>query len=159
MSFDPFAEFKPPKNLIENCIKQFRIQCRQLLEEIRTFRNMEGIADWLIEIKEKELKQLNYKISRYQMYLEDRDISVEWDFAKQRAKQRPITEFYVGKLRRMGGRMMGACPFHKDDSPSFVIYANNTFHCFGCSANGDCIDFVMKKDGLDFKSAVSLLAK
>jgi len=37
------------------------------------------------------------------------------------------------------------CPFHSDDKPSCKIYAEtNTFHCFGCGATGDQIEFIEK---------------
>ena len=37
------------------------------------------------------------------------------------------------------------CPFHSDDKPSCKIYPEtNTFHCFGCSATGDQIEFIEK---------------
>jgi len=34
------------------------------------------------------------------------------------------------------------CPFHQDDTPSMVIYDDGHFHCFGCGAHGDVLDFV-----------------
>jgi DNA primase len=38
---------------------------------------------------------------------------------------------------------MLVCPFHEDKSPSLKIYTKtNTFHCFGCSATGDGIQFI-----------------
>ena len=37
------------------------------------------------------------------------------------------------------------CPFHEDDKPSCRIYPDtNTFHCFGCHATGDQIEFIEK---------------
>jgi len=37
------------------------------------------------------------------------------------------------------------CPFHEDDKPSCRIYPDtNTFHCFGCEATGDQIEFIEK---------------
>lgn len=37
------------------------------------------------------------------------------------------------------------CPFHEDDKPSCRIYpGTNTFHCFGCGATGDQIEFIEK---------------
>lgn len=39
------------------------------------------------------------------------------------------------------------CPFHEDDKPSCRIYTEtNTFHCFGCGAKGDTIEFIQKKE-------------
>jgi DNA primase len=38
---------------------------------------------------------------------------------------------------------MLVCPFHEDKSPSLKIYTKtNTFHCFGCGATGDSIQFI-----------------
>ena len=38
---------------------------------------------------------------------------------------------------------MLVCPFHEDKSPSLKIYTKtNTFHCFGCGATGDGIQFI-----------------
>lgn len=37
------------------------------------------------------------------------------------------------------------CPFHEDDKPSCRIYPDtHTFHCFGCNATGDQIEFIEK---------------
>ena len=37
------------------------------------------------------------------------------------------------------------CPFHSDDKPSCKIYhETGTFHCFGCGATGDQIEFIEK---------------
>lgn len=39
------------------------------------------------------------------------------------------------------------CPFHEDDKPSCRVYPEtNTFHCFGCGAKGDAIEFIQKKE-------------
>lgn len=68
---------------------------------------------------------------------------------------------YIGQyvnLRKSGNRYQGLCPFHSDkNSPSFVVYANQSYHCFGCQAHGTIIDFVMRYDNLDFKSALEKL--
>ena len=62
-------------------------------------------------------------------------------------------------LKKHGNRdLIGKCPFHEDDTPSFVVTpGKNLFHCLGCGAGGSIIDFVMKADGLDFKEAVQKL--
>ncbi len=54
--------------------------------------------------------------------------------------------------------LIGKCPFHDDDSPSFVVTPHkNLFHCMGCGAAGSVVDFVMKSDGVSFRHAVELL--
>lgn len=46
------------------------------------------------------------------------------------------------------------CPFHKERSPSLTIYDHNhSFYCFGCGEGGDAIDFVLKKEDMDFPEA------
>lgn len=48
-----------------------------------------------------------------------------------------------------------SCPFHCEKEPSMNIYANNKrFHCFGCGADGNIIDFVMQLFNLSFKQAI-----
>ena len=52
------------------------------------------------------------------------------------------------------------CPFHGEKTPSFrVDLEKDTFHCFGCGAEGDAIDFVMKMDGVSWQEAIAKLAK
>lgn len=75
-----------------------------------------------------------------------------------RAKEATIETFYQGKLRKSGGRLTGRCPFHEERSASFFIYSkDNSFHCFGCQAHGDSIEFVMKLHKLDFRQAVKFM--
>ncbi len=51
----------------------------------------------------------------------------------------------VMHLRPVAGELRGLCPFHNERSPSFYVYAGGErFHCFGCSATGDVLDFVMR---------------
>lgn len=52
---------------------------------------------------------------------------------------------------------MIVCPFHKDSNASVKIYDNNTFHCFGCGADGDIFEFVQKMENCDFKQALEII--
>ena len=62
-------------------------------------------------------------------------------------------------LQGNGNRLKCCCPFHNEKTPSFFLNLNsNTYHCFGCNEHGSVIDFVMKKEGLDFGDAVRRLA-
>ena len=59
---------------------------------------------------------------------------------------------------RSGRRPTGRCPFHEDRTPSFCVYPETaSFHCFGCGASGDVIDFVRRAEGLGFREAVQRL--
>ncbi len=62
------------------------------------------------------------------------------------------------KLSRRGAEHVGLCPFHNEKTPSFhVIDAKGFFHCFGCGANGNAIEFVRRIGGLSFRAAVEQL--
>lgn len=76
---------------------------------------------------------------------------------------------YVPNLRRSGGWLMGACPFHDDRHPSFgVSLHTDTWQCFAasCGLSGDVIDLVgyahfgrgwNSRDKTMFKEALSQL--
>jgi len=58
------------------------------------------------------------------------------------------------------GRKNYLCPFpgHKDSEPSFIVYEDNSFHCFGCGAHGyGAIDFIMKQKEMTFIQAINFL--
>src|SRR4051794_27463293 len=64
------------------------------------------------------------------------------------------------KLKRMGRRFLGLCPFHQEKSPSFNVNAERgVFHCFGCKESGGAVDFVMKVEGHTFPEAIRMLAE
>ncbi len=63
------------------------------------------------------------------------------------------------KLTRAGREFKACCPFHKEKSPSFTVNDQKGFyHCFGCGAGGDVINFVMAHDNLTFPDAIEHLA-
>jgi hypothetical protein len=63
------------------------------------------------------------------------------------------------RLVRRGHEYVGLCPFHSEKTPSFyVVEDKGFFHCFGCGAHGDAIDFVARADNLSYAEAVEKLA-
>jgi len=63
------------------------------------------------------------------------------------------------KLERRGRSHVGLCPFHNEKSPSFnVVEEKGFYHCFGCGAHGDAIEFVRRTEGSTFVEAVERLA-
>jgi DNA primase len=74
-----------------------------------------------------------------------------------------IVEFisaYVS-LRKAGRNFLGFCPFHTNTrTPAFTVYPDTqSYHCFGCKASGTVFDFLMQREGLEFKDALEQLAK
>jgi DNA primase len=55
------------------------------------------------------------------------------------------------ELRKAGKEYKGLCPFHSEKTPSLTVNEDKgLFYCFGCSASGDVIDFIMQLDGVGF---------
>lgn len=80
------------------------------------------------------------------------------EYQIQDARDYPIENLITEKIKVFGTRKIARCPFHEERTPSFVIYKTNSFHCFGCGIHGkNAIDFLMKKNGVDFKDAVKSL--
>jgi DNA primase len=70
-----------------------------------------------------------------------------------------VVSDYLQLRNAGGGNLKGLCPFHDEKSPSFhVSPSKGLYHCFGCGAGGDTLDFVMKLDHLSFSEAVERLA-
>jgi DNA primase len=64
------------------------------------------------------------------------------------------------KLARAGKDFKGLCPFHQEKTPSFKVDpAKQYFYCFGCKASGNAIDFVMKRDRVEFIDALRSLGQ
>ena len=57
---------------------------------------------------------------------------------------------------RVNRNGMACCPFHDDRNPSLKV--DKRFHCFGCQADGDVIDFVARLYGLPSLEAAKKLA-
>ena len=63
------------------------------------------------------------------------------------------------RLRKVGARYTGLCPFHQEKTPSFSVSPDRgTYHCFGCGVGGDAISFVRETESLDFVGAIEWLA-
>jgi DNA primase len=62
------------------------------------------------------------------------------------------------ELTRRGQGFMGCCPFHDDSTASLSVGGvPERFHCFGCGAGGDVIEFIHRFTGLSFTGAVQAL--
>jgi len=82
---------------------------------------------------------------------------------KDRVKQSTDVVDLIGtelNLRRRGTIYYGHCPWHDDNSPSFQVNPNKqTWVCYPCDLRGDVFDFVMKREGVDFREALEILAE
>jgi len=63
------------------------------------------------------------------------------------------------EVKKSGANFKACCPFHGEDTPSFVVSpAKQIYHCFGCGAGGDSIKFVMEYEKLSYPEALEKLA-
>ena len=77
-----------------------------------------------------------------------------FEAVKQSVSTRDAAAFYGIEVKRNG---MSCCPFHDDKNPSMKV--DQRFHCFGCGADGDVIDFTAKLFNLSPKEAAEKLAQ
>ena len=55
---------------------------------------------------------------------------------------------------------VGRCPFHTEEKSSFIVSPDKgLYHCMGCGAAGNAIQFVEKFDGVSFRHAFELLSE
>ena len=73
---------------------------------------------------------------------------------KQSVTTRQAAEHFGIRVGRNG---MCVCPFHADKNPSMKV--DRRFHCFGCQADGDVIDFVSRLEAVSPKEAALMLAQ
>ena len=73
-----------------------------------------------------------------------------------------VEAFYASRkvvLKKVGTQLSGLCPFHEDTNPSFLVDpAEGVFNCRACQESGSVFDYVMRKDGVDFKEALKIVA-
>jgi len=87
------------------------------------------------------------------------------DKSKEKVKQlKEKTDFlhllasFGIEVKKNGKGHMAKCPFHADKTPSLSIEPDKKlFHCFGCGAKGDLIEFVKMYKHTDFKGAIEIL--
>lgn len=76
-----------------------------------------------------------------------------FEVVKQSVTAKEAAEHYGIAVGRGG---MACCPFHDDRHPSMKV--DTRFHCFGCGADGDVIDFTARLYDLSPKEAAEKLA-
>ncbi len=63
-------------------------------------------------------------------------------------------------LQKKGREFVGHCPFHNEKTGSFFVNDDKgTFYCFGCGASGDIIEYLIRKNGIQFMQAVEILSE
>jgi DNA primase len=64
------------------------------------------------------------------------------------------------EVRPQGRHFVARCPWHDDRRPSMTVnQERQTWKCWPCDIGGDVFSFVMRRDGVDFPTAVRTLAE
>jgi len=88
-------------------------------------------------------------------------MAIPRDFINELIARTDIVDLIDHKvpLKKAGKNNSACCPFHSEKSPSFTVSRDKQFyHCFGCGAHGNAIDFIMEYDRLEFLDAIEELA-
>ena len=73
---------------------------------------------------------------------------VDFEALKARADFRTVLAHYRLDLTGRGGQAKLLCPFHDERRPSCSVnLTKGVFHCFGCGAKGNVLDFVHRMEG------------
>jgi DNA primase len=84
------------------------------------------------------------------------------DFSTIRATH-PLASFCESRgiaLHRGGSadRMVALCPLHNEMTPSFTLYPDDRYYCYGCGAAGDVVDLCAALDGINLRDASDKLS-
>ncbi len=91
----------------------------------------------------------DYRLSSIEARLDDRVLR-----AKRALRIEDVTGRYV-ELQVSGSTLVGHCPFHSDERPSFVVFpGTQSFYCFGCGEGGDVLNFLRRQLRLSFPQAL-----
>ncbi len=82
---------------------------------------------------------------------------------KDRVKQATDIVDLVGaylQLRRQGSMYVALCPWHQDKKPSLQVNpSRQSWKCWVCNVGGDVFSFIEKRENIDFRQALEMLAE
>lgn len=85
---------------------------------------------------------------------------IDFHFVKDNASFEAVLCRYGVVLRGTGDERSELCPFHDESKASFKVnLKKGGFHCFGCGAKGNVLDFVAKLEGCDLRQAAMIVAE
>lgn len=165
---DPSGFESELKEVAKDKKEELQERLRQLK---RQYKKDKELITYTKNYSEFEINFRSYQFQQEKLYIEEwlkywnSLINPKKHFYKEgiidedikKARKYPIEKLYNGELKQSGNRLVGKCPFHEEKTPSFYIFADNHYHCYGCQEHGDAIDFVMKTKNLVFLEAVKEL--
>lgn len=150
-------------------VKQVRIEyieakVKKLQFRVLELRNLKKSIPSDVFIFDDELAQTKrdcYRfLNEYEIIKSGREMNgYPMDVIEQCREVRIETlEPLTGVSYKPGALNRFCCPIHGEKTPSFFVYPDNSWHCFGCSAHGlNAIDYVMQLKDIGFKEAIEFL--
>lgn len=124
---------------------------------------------FLAKLQRIERRREQYRKSAYRKYpWPDRErFNHLKELAADMKRRMPLERFIAThvpqtQLERSGALWIGNCPIptHDDHSPSFTVYDDDHFHCYGCGKHGDIYELIGLVFGLErFPDRVEFLAE
>lgn len=93
----------------------------------------------------------------WKQLLDDASLSIE-EIKERLPAEYVVSEAGVVLEPRTDGRLVGVCPFHLDENPSFAIFGDDLqrIGCWSCDfGNGDVFDFIQRWKACSFREAVA----
>lgn len=85
---------------------------------------------------------------------------IDYGVVKEQADFARILSGYGITLKGQGSQHLVVCPFHKEKVGSLSVNLNlKVFHCFGCGAKGDVLDFVATIENVTIREAAEIIAE
>jgi DNA primase len=85
------------------------------------------------------------------------------DDAKEQVRQSVDIVELIGQhvqLQRRGRNFLGLCPWHEDTRPSLQVNPDRqSWKCWVCDIGGDVFSYAMRREGIEFREALELLAE
>lgn len=157
-------EYQKQREQISKCLKEKLLATKQMTNDFSEW----FYREWLKVNQGMELLKIDKHLARLSRQL--------WAFSNERRKvngrveqndieqaiQIPLLEIantHLQKLQKRGKNWVALCPFHQEKTPSFTIFEDNYYKCFGCGEYGNTINFVRLLYGYSFQKAIKHLIK
>lgn len=146
------SEMEDEKKQIHNHLSKFETTQEEydLAFKINAVQKLYTLAE--------ELLNAEKQITRLITYVEKHEVDNQLTPTQVlQASTKDFTPMLTTGVIHAAGRKKTICPFHQEKTPSFVIYPNNSYYCFGCQEYGDAITFIQKTQNMNFPQAVTYL--
>lgn len=85
---------------------------------------------------------------------------IDFAYVKEHADFAAVLAHYNIETTGSGDEKRALCPFHEERKPSFVVnLEKKVFHCFGCEAKGNVLEFVVYMEKSELREAAIVLGE